>query len=105
MLAEIARFWVSRAEFDNTKGRYVIRGVIGPDEFHSATRPAILTGGQQRLHQRHGGVGDRARLDALDALPLRDRLDLMETLGIPGPRTRPLGRGQPGTCTCRSTGA
>ena len=35
MLAEIARFWVSLATFDQVRERYVIRGVIGPDEFHS----------------------------------------------------------------------
>jgi len=35
MLADIARFWVSLATFDPARERYVIRGVIGPDEFHS----------------------------------------------------------------------
>ncbi len=35
MLAEIARFWVSRATYDEERDRYSIRGVIGPDEFHS----------------------------------------------------------------------
>lgn len=47
MLAEIARFRVSRAEFDESldegRGRYVIRGVIGPDEFHPDTRTAPTT--------------------------------------------------------------
>jgi trehalose/maltose hydrolase-like predicted phosphorylase len=35
MLIEIARFWASLANFDAARQRYVIRGVIGPDEFHS----------------------------------------------------------------------
>ena len=35
MLAEIARFWVSRAAYDKERDRYSINGVIGPDEFHS----------------------------------------------------------------------
>ena len=35
MLAEIARFWVSRATYDEDRDRYSINGVIGPDEFHS----------------------------------------------------------------------
>ena len=35
MLAEIARFWVSRATYDQDRDRYSINGVIGPDEFHS----------------------------------------------------------------------
>ena len=32
MLAEIARFWASRGIWEN--GRYVIKNVIGPDEYH-----------------------------------------------------------------------
>jgi beta-phosphoglucomutase family hydrolase len=31
---EICRFWVSRAEFSSTSGRYHIRNVMGPNEFH-----------------------------------------------------------------------
>ncbi len=35
MILEIARFWGSIARFDEDRGRYVIRGVIGPDEYHN----------------------------------------------------------------------
>ncbi len=35
MLLEIARFWDSIATFDPDRERYVIRGVVGPDEFHT----------------------------------------------------------------------
>ena len=34
MILEIARFWASKAEFDENTGRYSISGVMGPDEFH-----------------------------------------------------------------------
>lgn len=34
MLLEIARFWASIAEWNAERGRYDIRGVIGPHEFH-----------------------------------------------------------------------
>jgi trehalose/maltose hydrolase-like predicted phosphorylase len=34
MLVEIARFWASAASLNEELGRYEIRGVIGPDEFH-----------------------------------------------------------------------
>ncbi|MCT8971532.1 glycoside hydrolase family 65 protein [Microbaculum marinisediminis] len=34
MLIEIARFWASVATFNEMLGRYEIRGVMGPDEFH-----------------------------------------------------------------------
>ena len=85
MLAEIARFWVSRAEFDETKGRYVIRGVIGPDEFHSGYLGRPYDGVDNNAYTNVMAVWVIVRaLDALDALPLRDRLDLMETLGIRG---------------------
>jgi len=33
---QIAKLWASIAEWDNTKKRYVINGVMGPDEFHDA---------------------------------------------------------------------
>ncbi len=85
MLAEIARFWVSRAEFDTSKGRYVIRGVIGPDEFHSGYPDRPYDGVDNNAYSNVMAVWVITRaLDALDALPLRDRLDLMETLGIRG---------------------
>ncbi len=34
MLLEIARFWASIARYDEARGRYVIEGVMGPDEYH-----------------------------------------------------------------------
>jgi trehalose-phosphatase len=89
MLAEIARFWVSRAEFDpaldDGRGRYVIRGVIGPDEFHSGYPDAPYDGIDNNAYTNVMAVWVIVRaLDALDALPLRDRLDLMESMGIHG---------------------
>ena len=85
LLAEIARFWVSRAEFDEAKGRYVIRGVIGPDEFHSGYPDRPYDGIDNNAYTNVMAVWAIVRaLDALDALPLRNRLDLMETLGIQG---------------------
>ena len=34
MIVEAARFWASRAQWNEEKSRYEILGVIGPDEFH-----------------------------------------------------------------------
>ena len=34
MFLEIARFWASKAQYDEKTGRYSIEGVMGPDEFH-----------------------------------------------------------------------
>ena len=85
MLAEIARFWVSRAEFDDQLGRYAIRGVIGPDEFHSGYPDRPYDGIDNNAYTNVMAVWSIVRaLDAIDAMPLRDRLDLMESLGIHG---------------------
>lgn len=34
VLFETARFWASRVEYNKKKGKYEIKNVIGPDEFH-----------------------------------------------------------------------
>ncbi|AFI88792.1 glycoside hydrolase family 65 protein [Pectobacterium parmentieri] len=37
MLLEIARFWLSKSQWDETTQRYSISDVMGPDEFHEHT--------------------------------------------------------------------
>ncbi len=83
MLAEIARFWVSRASYDQDRGRYSIRGVIGPDEFHSGYPDAPYDGIDNNAYTNVMAVWVIMRaLDALKLLPLPNRLDLQETLGL-----------------------
>ncbi|WP_190812705.1 glycoside hydrolase family 65 protein [Saccharopolyspora pogona] len=45
MILEIARFFGSLTQYDRSRDRYVIRGVVGPDEYHTAypgwDRPGI----------------------------------------------------------------
>ena len=36
LIFEITRFWASIAAFNPQRGRYEIRGVVGPDEYHTA---------------------------------------------------------------------
>ena len=36
MLMQISRFWADSAQWDPELGRYRIRGVVGPDEYHDA---------------------------------------------------------------------
>jgi len=82
-LAEIARFWVSRATYDQERGRYRIRGVIGPDEFHSGYPDAPYDGIDDNAYTNVMAVWVIMRaLDALKLLPLPNRLDLRETLGL-----------------------
>ncbi len=86
MLLEIARFWVSRASFDAQRGRYQIRGVIGPDEFHTGYPGRPYEGIDNNAYTNVMAVWVIARaLESLDILPLRDRLDLLDRLDLRGP--------------------
>ena len=83
MLTEIARFWVSRASYDEKRSRYSIRGVIGPDEFHSGYPDAPYDGIDNNAYTNVMAVWVIMRaLDALQLLPLPNRLDLREKLGL-----------------------
>jgi alpha,alpha-trehalase len=86
MLIEIARFWASVATYDAARDRYVIKGVMGPDEYHSAYPDA--TGDEA------GGIDNnaytnimaawvlaRAR-DAFELLPRARRAQLRELIGL-----------------------
>jgi alpha,alpha-trehalase len=88
LMLEIARFWASLVDYDEAAGRYAIRGVMGPDEFHTAY--------PGKDPSEEGGLDNNAytnclvswsltrTLDVLDLLPdkrrreLCDRLDLSE---------------------------
>ncbi len=83
MLVEIARFWVGLATFDDTRGRYTIRGIIGPDEFHSGYPGKEYDGIDNNAYTNVMAVWVIMRaMDALDLLPLRDRLDLVGKVGL-----------------------
>ncbi len=83
MLTDIARFWVSLASFDNERDRYVIRGVIGPDEFHSGYPGREFDGVDNNAYTNVMAVWVILRaLEALERIPPYYRLALLETLGI-----------------------
>jgi kojibiose phosphorylase len=48
MLVEAARFWASRVEYDSKRKKYVIRNVIGPDEFHENVNNNAFTNAMAR---------------------------------------------------------
>ncbi|WP_255286181.1 trehalose-phosphatase [Nocardia mexicana] len=90
LLVEIARFCSGSAEYDPADDRYHIRGVIGPDEFHSGYPGAP-----------YGGVDDNAYTNIMAAWTLRHavaglqvlaprvRAELLDTLGVaPSETTR-----------------
>lgn len=81
ILIELARYWASVCEMDETDGRFHIRGVIGPDEYHDAYPYAD-----------HPGLNDNAytnvmvawtlirTMEVLDALAQYEREELTESL-------------------------
>ncbi|MHA7664152.1 trehalose-phosphatase [Mycolicibacterium sp. HS_4_1] len=83
LLAEVARFFVSRATYDDERDRFSIRGVIGPDEFHSGYPDAPYDGIDNNAYTNVMAVWAIMRaIEALNLLPLPNRLDMMETLGL-----------------------
>ncbi|HYB39214.1 MAG TPA: trehalose-phosphatase [Mycobacterium sp.] len=83
MLVEIARFWVSRTIYDPGQDRYHINGVIGPDEFHSGYPDRPFDGVDDNAYTNVMAVWVILRaIDALKLMPLPNRLDLREKLGL-----------------------
>jgi trehalose/maltose hydrolase-like predicted phosphorylase len=83
LLAEVARFFVSLSAYDETRERFVIKGVIGPDEFHSGYPDAPYDGIDNNAYTNVMAVWVIMRaLDALSLLPMPNRLDLMEAIGL-----------------------
>ena len=83
MILDIARFWASAATYDHGRDRYVIRGVMGPDEFHTGYPAAPEDGIDNNAYTNvmAAWVLLRAR-DVLAILPDLRRAQLTETLGI-----------------------
>lgn len=83
LLVEIAQFWMSLARFDTQHDRYVIRGVIGPDEFHTGYPGRLYDGIDNNAYTNVMAVWVILRaMDVLTLLPLRDRLRMLETTGL-----------------------
>jgi beta-phosphoglucomutase family hydrolase len=69
LILDIARFWSSIALFDENRGRYEIRGVMGPDEFHEGYPGA-----------EHPGLNNNAYTNIMAVWVLRRALDVLELL-------------------------
>jgi trehalose 6-phosphate phosphatase len=83
MILEIARYWAALATFDPGLDRYVIRGVMGPDEFHTGYPAAEDEGVDNNAYTNVMAVWVlRRALDVLEALPVRRRVELTESLGL-----------------------
>lgn len=83
MLVQIARFWAGLAAYDGTLGRYRIRGVVGPDEYHDAYPGAARPGLDDNAYTNVTAAWVIARtLDVLYDLPELPRRDLCERTGL-----------------------
>ncbi|HEX5062477.1 MAG TPA: glycosyl hydrolase family 65 protein [Kofleriaceae bacterium] len=83
MFLEIARFVASLATYVPERGRFEIRGVVGPDEFHTAYPGAHEPGLDNNAYTNVMSVWMlwRAR-DVLDALPRDRRHDVCKKLAL-----------------------
>lgn len=72
MLLEIARFWASIATYNPALDRYEIKGVMGPDEYHTAY--------PGRDPEREGGLDNNAYTNIMAAWVLSRALDVLDLL-------------------------
>lgn len=83
MILEVARFFAGLAEYDHGRDRYVIRGVMGPDEFHTGHPGTDREGIDNNAYTNVLTVWVLLRaLDVLDVLGADRRVELTETLSI-----------------------
>ncbi len=83
ILLEIARHWAGAATYDPALGRYRIRGVVGPDEYHDAYPDATVPGIDDNAYTNATAAWVLARgLDLLAELPVARRAELSERLAL-----------------------
>src|SRR5690606_6432369 len=88
LILEVARFWSSIATFNERRGRYEIRGVMGPDEFHEAYPDAPVPGLDNNAYTNVMAVWVLCRaLDVLELLPDLRRAELAERLQLTADET------------------
>jgi alpha,alpha-trehalase len=80
---EIARLWASLAVLDPARDRYLIRGVVGPDEYHDAYPDRELPGIDNNAYTNAMAAWVLWRAeDVLRALPEQRRESLSLALGL-----------------------
>ncbi|MBZ5715702.1 HAD family hydrolase [Nannocystis pusilla] len=83
VLVEIARFWASIAAWDPALARYRIRGVVGPDEFHTAYPGAARVGLDDNAYTNVMAAWClRTAERALGELDGERREELLDELGV-----------------------
>ena len=83
MLVEIARFFVSLATYDRVSGRYEIKGVMGPDEYHDGYPDAEEPGLDNNAYTNIMAAWTICRAkQALDSLRPQRRREIGERLAL-----------------------
>ncbi|WP_432066112.1 glycoside hydrolase family 65 protein [Streptomyces sp. C10-9-1] len=85
MLVGIARFWADSAAYDPGLGRYRIRGVVGPDEYHDAYPGSDRPGIDDNTYTNVTAAWVLARvLELVGGLPAPRRTELFGRTGLTG---------------------
>ena len=80
---EVARFFASMAAYDRGLDRYVIRGVVGPDEFHTSYPGSTVPGIDNNAYTNVMTAWLLLRaLEVVDLLPGRRCAELTQTLDL-----------------------
>ncbi|MFP5385596.1 MAG: glycoside hydrolase family 65 protein [Bacteriovoracia bacterium] len=83
MVLEIAQFWISAVSFNADKGRYEIKGIVGPDEFHTQYPDTDELGLNNNAYTNYlASWSIRKGLEALVPLASSRRDELMNAVGI-----------------------
>ncbi|ARF53400.1 glycoside hydrolase family 65 protein [Streptomyces gilvosporeus] len=83
LLLHIARFWADSASYDSGLGRYRIRGVVGPDEYHDGYPGAARPGLDDNAYTNVTAAWVLGRaLDLVRRLPAWRRQELFERTGL-----------------------
>ncbi|MEU2429363.1 glycosyl hydrolase family 65 protein [Streptomyces sp. NPDC007861] len=83
MLLQIARFWADTAVLDPATGRFRIRGVMGPDEYHDSYPGAVQPGLDDNAYTNVTAAWVLSRaLELLRRLPAWRRQELSERVQL-----------------------
>ncbi len=83
IILEVARFFASATEYDRGLGRYVIRGVVGPDEFHTSYPGSLTAGIDNNAYTNVMAAWLLLRaMEVLDLLPEHRRAELTQALNL-----------------------
>jgi trehalose/maltose hydrolase-like predicted phosphorylase len=83
MLLEIARFWASLATYNAERDRYEIKGVMGPDEFHTHYPESDTPGLNNNAYTNVMAIWVlHCATQVLDLLDAKRRRELIELLAI-----------------------